>query len=111
MLLDMACLLSAFERLARSRPGMPLLRTARSTEVGFWRLGLHELSVESNGHFLTHENATSLKGSVPGQAEILAIDLCARRNRDSSVAPGSLLGGVGPSTANLTFRLTPRMVR
>src|SRR6202043_3765273 len=32
------------ERLATSRPGMPLLRTARSTEVGFWRLGLHELS-------------------------------------------------------------------
>jgi len=45
MLLDMACLLSVIERLAISRPGMPLLRTARSTEVGFSRLATGKRSL------------------------------------------------------------------
>src|ERR1700731_2420038 len=53
-------------------------------------LGLHELYIESDGDLVADQNATSLECSVPGQAEVLAVDLCARRNRNSGVAPGIL---------------------
>src|ERR1700757_1664980 len=55
-------------------------------------LGLHELDVKSNGDFLTHENPTRLECSVPGQSEVLSIDLCGCRDRDSRVAPGVFAG-------------------
>jgi hypothetical protein len=53
-------------------------------------LGLHELCFESNGDLVADQNATSLERSVPRQAEVLAVDLCARRDRNSGVAPGVL---------------------
>ena len=54
------------------------------------RLGLHELDIESNGDLVSNENSASLEGSVPGQAEVLSVDLCDRRDRNSGVAPGIL---------------------
>jgi hypothetical protein len=51
------------------------------------KLGLYELNVESDGDFITNENAARLEGSVPGQSEVLSVDLCARRDRNPRVAP------------------------
>src|ERR1700719_4335252 len=51
------------------------------------RLGVHEFAIESDGGLLANDNAASLEGSVPGQSEVLTIDLCGRRDRSSSVAP------------------------
>src|ERR1700730_10924021 len=39
------------------------------------------------GDFITNENAAGLEGSVPGQSEVLSVDLCARRDRNPRVAP------------------------
>src|SRR5579862_9036280 len=54
------------------------------------RLCFHELNIESDGHFVADENAASLECSVPGQAEVFAVDLGRRRNRHTGVAPGIL---------------------
>jgi len=56
------------------------------------RLGLYELDIERNGHVLTNQNAARFERSVPGQAEILSVDLGGSGNRNSRVAPG-ILGG------------------
>ena len=50
-------------------------------------LGLRELDVESDRDLLTNENATRLKNCVPGQAEVFAIDLCARRDHTAGITP------------------------
>jgi hypothetical protein len=50
-------------------------------------LGLYELNLETDCDFHTNKNATGLERSVPGQAEVLAVDLCARRDRNPGVAP------------------------
>ena len=60
------------------------------------RLGLHEFDIESDGDLVANENAASLEGSVPGQSEVLTIDLCGRRDRSSSVAPWILRRWRGP---------------
>jgi len=60
------------------------------------RLGLHEFDIESDGDLVANENAASLEGSVPGQSEVLTIDLCARQDRSSSVAPWILRRWCGP---------------
>ena len=39
------------------------------------RLGLHEFDIESDGDLVANENAARLEGSVPGQSEVLTIDL------------------------------------
>jgi hypothetical protein len=54
-------------------------------EVG--RLGLHELHIESDGDLVSNEDSAGLEGSVPGQAEVLSVNLCDRRARNSGVAP------------------------
>jgi hypothetical protein len=48
--------------------------------------GLHELDIESDGDLFTHQNATRLECSIPGQAEVLAIDLRDRGDRDPDIA-------------------------
>src|SRR5882762_8116454 len=53
-------------------------------------LSLHELDVERNGHLVANENAAGLKCRVPGQAEVLTVDLSGRRYCNSRVAPGIL---------------------
>src|ERR1700685_2373425 len=50
-------------------------------------LGLHELDIESYGDVVTDQNAASLECSVPRQSEVFAADLCARRDRNSGIAP------------------------
>ncbi len=58
---------------------------------------LHELDVEGDGHFFTDENTASLEPSVPGEAEVFAVDLCSRREPQAGTAPailGVLLGCV-----------------
>ena len=37
-------------------------------------LGLHELSVQSDGDVVAHQNSASLESCIPGQTEVLAID-------------------------------------
>src|ERR1700757_2900018 len=54
------------------------------------QLSLHELGVQGDGDVVTHQNSAGLKGSVPGQTEILAIDLGARRDPNPGVPPGIL---------------------
>src|SRR3984885_2991549 len=53
-------------------------------------LGLHELDIESDGDLISNENSAGFEGSVPGQTEVLSVDLCDRRDRNSGVAPGIL---------------------
>jgi hypothetical protein len=53
-------------------------------------LGLHKLSVQSDGDVVTHQNSSGLESYVPGQAEVLATDLGARRDPNSGVPPGIL---------------------
>jgi hypothetical protein len=78
---------------------------------------LHELDIESNSDLVSNEDSAGLEGSVPGQAEVLPIDLCGHRNRNSGEGccfprllrrrSRSLLYGVadlGPSSH--FFRLT-----
>ncbi len=50
-------------------------------------LCLYEFSLQSDGDIITNKDAAGLEGSIPGQAEILSIDLCASRDRNPSVAP------------------------
>src|SRR5438105_2734315 len=54
------------------------------------QLSLHELGVQGDGNVVTHQNSAGLKGSVPGQTEVLAIDLGARRDPNPGVPPGIL---------------------
>src|ERR1700748_1709508 len=54
------------------------------------QLSLHELGVQGDGDVVPHQNSAGLKGSVPGQTEILAIDLGARRDPNPGVPPGIL---------------------
>src|ERR1700746_2169094 len=56
------------------------------------QLGLHELDIESDGDLVTNQNAAGLEGGVPGQSEVLSIDLCGCGDRNSRVAPGILRG-------------------
>src|SRR4029077_130216 len=51
------------------------------------QLGLYELGIESDGDLVADEDAASLEGSVPSQPEVLSVDLCGRRDRNSGVAP------------------------
>jgi hypothetical protein len=71
---------NAFSRLYGSAASTSCHRsTIESNQlVDLQMLGLHELSLESDGHLLTNEYAASFQGSVPGQTEILPIDLCCR---------------------------------
>src|ERR1700745_3856990 len=67
-----------------------LSRLPKLAAIGlYWDpvLGLHELDIESDSDLVANQNAASLEGSVPGQSEILTIDLCGRRDRNSGVAP------------------------
>src|SRR6266576_461801 len=57
---------------------------------------LHELDVEGDGRLVTDENTASLERSVPGEAEVFAVDLCSRREPQAGTAPGSP-GGWGRS--------------
>ena len=57
---------------------------------------LHELDVEGDGHLVTDENTASLEPSVPGEAEVFAVDLCSRRGPQAGTAP-VILGGWGRS--------------
>src|SRR5579863_9508236 len=50
-------------------------------------LGLHELDIESDRDLVTNQNAAGLESSVPVQAEVLTIDLCDGRDRNSRIAP------------------------
>src|SRR4051812_44452450 len=49
--------------------------------------GLHELHVERDGDLVSDENAAGLERCVPGEAEILAIDLGGCRQSNARVAP------------------------
>jgi hypothetical protein len=40
--------------------------------------GLDELNLESDGDIVANQNAASLQGRVPRQAEVLTIDFCGR---------------------------------
>src|SRR6266513_1573620 len=53
--------------------------------------GFHELDIQCDGHLVADENATGLECRVPGQAEVFAVDLGRRRDRDSDIAPWILL--------------------
>jgi hypothetical protein len=78
--------------LATSPPVATLVRMA-------FRSGLHELDLENDGDLVSNENAAGLEGGVPGQAEVLSVDLCVLAEIAIRVLPqGSLVGGVGPST-------------
>jgi hypothetical protein len=50
--------------------------------------GLDELDIERDRDFIANENAAGLETSVPGEAEVFAIDLCGRRDCNPSIAPG-----------------------
>jgi len=52
------------------------------------RSGLHKLGIESDGDLVANENAASLECSIPGQAEVLSVDFCGRRDGNTCVAPG-----------------------
>src|SRR5246127_1997234 len=60
------------------------------------QLGLHELDIEGDGDLVPNQNAAGLEGGIPGQAEVLPVDLCARRDRNPSVAPGIFRGWSWP---------------
>ena len=75
------------------------------------QLSLHELSIQGKGNVVTHQNSAGLEGSVPSQTEVLAIDLGLAETPIRVLPQGSLAGGVGPSTAKRTLRVTPRIVR
>jgi len=61
--------------------------TSFADEITVRLLGLHELDLESDGDLVADQNAPGLERSVPGQAEVLAIDLRSRRDRNPGVAP------------------------
>src|SRR5438270_9590144 len=50
--------------------------------------GRHELHVEGDCHVVSDENAAGLKCSVPGEAEIFAVNLGGCRQSNARVAPG-----------------------
>src|ERR1700722_8733749 len=85
----MICLLSSTERVQVSRRSCVLQRVGELWPLPSeaTQLGLHELDIESDGDLVANENAASLEGSVPGQSEVLAINLRGRRDRNSGVAP------------------------
>src|SRR5579864_9358659 len=106
----MICLLSSTERVRFSQGFGALQRVGelwplRSGNRAFTatRLGLHELDIESEGDLVANENAASLEGSVPGQSEVLTIDLCGRRDRNSGVAPRILRRWCGPFNVEADF--------
>ena len=53
--------------------------------------GFHELHIESNGDFITDQDAAGFKRGVPGQAKVLAVDLVVAE-KPAGVAPGVLAG-------------------
>src|SRR5579875_1860705 len=57
-----------------------------STADAFLRC-LNELGVDRKRYFVAHQHAAAFKRSVPGEAEVLAIDLRRRRNADAQIAP------------------------
>src|SRR5580693_6374595 len=94
----MICLLSSTERVQVSRRSCVLQRVGELWPLPSeaTQLGLHELDIESDGDLVANENAASLEGSVPGQSEVLAINLRGRRDRNSGVAPWILRRWCGP---------------
>src|SRR5712692_11991608 len=90
MLSDMARLLSASSALPKiSTANGSVADEGRSLRrSGLRVLGLHELSVQSDGDVVTHQNSSGLESCIPGQTEVLAIDLGARREPNPSVPPG-----------------------
>jgi hypothetical protein len=50
-------------------------------------LGLHKLNIESDGDLVTNQDAAGLEGRIPGQAEVLSIDLRDRGDRNPGIAP------------------------
>ena len=48
------------------------------------------LDVQGDSHLVVDENAAGFKRRIPGQAEVLAVDLRGRRDRNSRIAPGIL---------------------
>src|SRR5271170_1567008 len=48
---------------------------------------LHKLQVQSDADILTHHQPAGLERRVPGQPEVLAIDLRGRRQTNARVAP------------------------
>jgi len=91
----------------RVRLSTPRFRTTLLRMTSGSMLGLHELDVESNGDLVTDQNATCLECSVPRQAEILAVDLCARGDRNSGVAPGILRRWSWPFNRKADFARQP----
>src|SRR5450631_1724107 len=58
-------------------------------------LRLDELHIQRDGYFLADQNTAGFERCVPGQAEVLAVDLGGGRNRDSRIAPRILRRGRG----------------
>src|ERR1700733_3767649 len=70
-------------------------------------LGLHELDIESDGDLISNENSAGFEGSVPGQTEVLSVDLCDRRDRNSGVPPGILRRWSWPFNGKANFARHP----
>src|SRR5712671_8182370 len=51
------------------------------------RSSLHKLCVKRDGHVIAHKNTPCLQRSVPGQAEIFAVDLRGCRESQACIAP------------------------
>src|SRR6267154_2191524 len=51
------------------------------------RSSLHKLDAKRDGHIIAHKNTPCLQHSVPGQAEIFAVDLRSGREPQARIAP------------------------
>src|SRR5271169_1257683 len=56
-------------------------------EEPFGPSGLHELNLQGDGDLVTNQNAAGLEGRIPGQPEVLSVDLCGRRDCNPGIAP------------------------
>jgi len=56
-----------------------------------FRRGLDHFDFQEDGHLVADDNTTGFQGSIPGQTEILAVDLRRGRGAAPDIAQGSLL--------------------
>jgi hypothetical protein len=73
--------------------------------------GFDELEIESDGDVLADENSAGFESGVPREPEVLAINLGRGRETDARVAPRVLSGRGRAFHLNVTWRVTPWIVR